>query len=216
MMKKSSVNTAPKGKTPPTSDVNIGWINQGCAGICRGTWFVRTGSSMASFLKPKYEPRKTRGTEMPNHRTSNANIVVKGTAPEDFCPQMSKFKTKKITKTMPGYRKAVRSVHIFQSSPLKTLYNRAEVYPAKTPMNVKRSIMDCNKPPLCAGDRKPKSAKIRVTTDMPKICTPEPTETARSLPNLGLRKTSPCTSFQPVSSAASSAVANSLYLVMSR
>merc|ERR1711862_724506 len=106
MIKKSSVNTAPKGRMPPTRQVKMGWINQGCAGICRGIWFVRTGSSMLGLRKPKYAPRKTSGTEMPNQRQRMANIVVKGTAPEDFCPQMNKFKTKKMTKNIPGYKNA--------------------------------------------------------------------------------------------------------------
>jgi len=57
---------------------------------------------------------------------------------------------------------------------------------------------------------------MRVTADIPMSCIPEPTDTASSFEYRGLRKTSPWTNFQPVSSAASSAVATSLYLVMSR
>ena len=34
------------------------------------------GTSIAAFWKPKYEPRNTGGTEMPDYRTSNANTVV--------------------------------------------------------------------------------------------------------------------------------------------
>jgi len=41
-------------------------------------------------------------------------------------------------------------------------------------------------------------------------------ETAKNFECTGLRKTSPCTSFQPVSSADSSTPASSLYFVMSR
>ena len=75
--------------------------------------------------------------------------------------------------------------------------------------------------PRCAGDRKPRRAKTMVTsavffligspvcafplspkveakaTDMPKSCIPEPVTTQRRVEYCGLRKTSPCTSFQP-------------------
>eukprot|EP00959_Pyramimonas_sp_CCMP1952_P364560 7634373-Pyramimonas_sp.AAC.1 len=75
MMKNSSVKTAPKGRMPPTAEVNTGWMNQGCAGICRAMEFVRTGTSIGGLLKPMYAPRNTRGTEIPNHKTRSANIV---------------------------------------------------------------------------------------------------------------------------------------------
>eukprot|EP00438_Fugacium_kawagutii_P021657 Skav223785 [mRNA] locus=scaffold575:275931:285484:- [translate_table: standard] len=116
-MKKSSVKTAPKGRTPPTKMVKDGLINHDCTGICRGIWFVLTGSSMLAFLKPKKAPKQTKGTDTPNHRHNIANIVVKGTAPEDLWPQISKFRTKKIPKKIPGYRKAVSKVICFQSVP---------------------------------------------------------------------------------------------------
>eukprot|EP00411_Alexandrium_monilatum_P008975 CAMPEP_0175320106 /NCGR_PEP_ID=MMETSP0093-20121207/71283_1 /TAXON_ID=311494 /ORGANISM="Alexandrium monilatum, Strain CCMP3105" /LENGTH=116 /DNA_ID=CAMNT_0016616943 /DNA_START=399 /DNA_END=749 /DNA_ORIENTATION=- len=102
IMKNSSVKTAPKGKMPPTSEVKIGWMNHGCAGTCRGIWLVRTGSSVLGFRNPKYAPRNTSGTEMPNHKHSSANIVGNGTAPEDFCPQMNRLRMKNITKKIPG------------------------------------------------------------------------------------------------------------------
>ena len=40
--------------------------------------------------------------EMPNHSSSIAIIVVKGTAPELFFPQMKKFKMKERPKMTPG------------------------------------------------------------------------------------------------------------------
>mmetsp|Transcript_59730 Transcript_59730/g.158841 ORF Transcript_59730/g.158841 Transcript_59730/m.158841 type:complete len:210 (+) Transcript_59730:224-853(+) len=155
---------------------------------------------------------------MPNHSTSSANIVVNGTAPEDFCPQIIRFSTKKIKKKNPGYRNAVRMVVVFQrpSSPSKTLHSLEDTYPATTPMSVNKSIMDCSSPPRCAGDSSPSRAQIIVTTDMPSTCMPEPTDTDSRVEKYGLRNTSPCTNFQPVSSLASSAVATSLYCVMSR
>ena len=44
---------------------------------------------------------------MPSHMTIMANIVEKGTAPDDRLPQMKKFKKKPTLKTMPGYKVAV-------------------------------------------------------------------------------------------------------------
>ena len=58
---------------------------------------------------------------MPNHSTSSANIVPKGTAPEDFSPQMKRLSTKNMAKTMPGNMKAVLSVFIFHEAPLNVL-----------------------------------------------------------------------------------------------
>lgn len=44
---------------------------------------------------------------MPNHMTKMANIVEKGTAPEERLPQMKKFKKKPTPKTIAGYNVAV-------------------------------------------------------------------------------------------------------------
>lgn len=117
MMKKSSVKTAPNGSTPPTMIVKAGFINHDWTGICRGIWFVLTGSSILALRNPKKEPKKTKGTETPNQRHNIANIVVKGTAPDDLCPQISRLRMKKIPKKMPGYKKAVNKVICFQSAP---------------------------------------------------------------------------------------------------
>ncbi len=48
-------------------------------------------------------------------------------------------------------------------------------------MNTNMSTIPCSKDPLYAGDKKPKQANIRMTTDMPMIWRPEPTHTARIL-----------------------------------
>ena len=103
-MKKSSMKTAPNGSTPPTITEKVGCMYHTCSGTCLGIWLIRTGSSPAFRLYPKYEPRKTRGTEIPNHSTSSANIVPKGTAPDDFSPHTKKLSVKKTMKTMPGKR----------------------------------------------------------------------------------------------------------------
>jgi hypothetical protein len=43
---------------------------------------VLTGFSIIGFLKPKYEPMKTRGVLTPNQRASNAINVPNGIAAE--------------------------------------------------------------------------------------------------------------------------------------
>jgi hypothetical protein len=64
---------------------------------------------------------------MPNHNTRSANIVVNGTAPEDFWPQMKRFSTKNTEKKSPGKSTAVRPVVSFQSSPSNNLQKRDDV-----------------------------------------------------------------------------------------
>ena len=71
---------------------------------------------------------------MPNQRTSSANMVPKGTAPDDFSPHKKKLRMKKTRKTMPGSRHEVSTMFFFQSCPLSVLCRKAEVKPAGTPM----------------------------------------------------------------------------------
>lgn len=118
---KSSMNTAPNGRIPPIRIEKIGFMYQACSGICLGILFVFTGSSIAGFLKPRKLPTNTRGTEIPNQRRTRANIVVNGTAPEDFCPQIREFRKKKIANTLPGKVKAVLNSMFFHSAPLNNL-----------------------------------------------------------------------------------------------
>lgn len=92
---------------------------QACSGICLGILLVRTGSSMAGFLYPKYDPTKTNGTDMPNHKKHRANKVVHGTAPEDFCPQTSIFSVMNMPKQMPGNSSETWSVAFFHCSPCR-------------------------------------------------------------------------------------------------
>ena len=67
--------------------------------------------------------------------------VPKGTAPEDFWPQMNMLSTKKSVKTTPGNMSAVFSVTMRCSPPLNVLYRRDETYPAMTPQKTKQSII---------------------------------------------------------------------------
>lgn len=63
-------------------------------------------------------------------------------------------------------------------------------------MTTKSSSMAVMRPPLFAGDKKPSTAKIMVTTDMPMSCMPVPTYTDSREGLVGGRKTSPCTCAQ--------------------
>mmetsp|Transcript_29154 Transcript_29154/g.91270 ORF Transcript_29154/g.91270 Transcript_29154/m.91270 type:complete len:225 (+) Transcript_29154:337-1011(+) len=71
-------------------------------------------------------------------------------------------------------------------------------------------------PPRLAGERKPSTAKTIVMTVMQKVCAPVPTRTESIIGFCGGRKTSPWTSFQPVSSSTSSAASMALYRLKSR
>ena len=53
--------------------------------------------------------------EIPNQRSKIQIIVVKGTAPEDFFPQIKKFKKKLNPKITPGYKSADCNAADFQS-----------------------------------------------------------------------------------------------------
>mmetsp|Transcript_23134 Transcript_23134/g.71540 ORF Transcript_23134/g.71540 Transcript_23134/m.71540 type:complete len:232 (-) Transcript_23134:489-1184(-) len=83
-------------------------------------------------------------------------------------------------------------------------------------MKTNSSSMAVMSPPRLAGLRKPSTAKSTVTTPMPVSCTPQPHSTLSMPGAAGGRNTSPCTSFQPVSSCASSTVSSWLYFEMSR
>ena len=102
MMKYSSMKTAPKGRMPPMTMVNSRLRYQACDGMTRGTMLVLTGGSLSSRRYPSHTPTHTSGKEMRNQMHSKANIVPKGTAPDEPCPKMKKLRTKKMTKVMPG------------------------------------------------------------------------------------------------------------------
>src|SRR5258707_53091 len=99
MMKKSSMNTAPKGKMPPMRMANTGCMNQAWSGICLGIWLKRTGFLISSILNPKYEPKNAKGTEMPNHSKMSATMDKNGTAPEDPADQTKRLTKKKTANT---------------------------------------------------------------------------------------------------------------------
>ena len=79
-------------------------------------------------------------------------------------------------------------------------------------MKTKSSSIAVISPPRLAGERKPSTAKHIVMIDIASVCTPVPTKTESSIGSAGGRKTSPWTSFQPVSSSISSDASIALYL----
>merc|ERR1719316_81680 len=83
---------------------------------------VRTGTSKTSFLKPKYEPTSTSGSEMPNQSSTSAHMVENGTAVEAPWYQSMMSRVKKTMKTTEGKSVAVRIVLRFQALPPKSLY----------------------------------------------------------------------------------------------
>mmetsp|Transcript_35291 Transcript_35291/g.82631 ORF Transcript_35291/g.82631 Transcript_35291/m.82631 type:complete len:236 (-) Transcript_35291:907-1614(-) len=178
--------------------------NHGVWGTWRGIWLVLTGCSMGCLRKPKYAPASTRGVEMPSHMQRRAKRVPKGTAPDDFCPQIRRLRTKKMLKTLPGYSIAVHRPLLFHLLPLNMRKSLAEVYPPNIPMKTKRKSAACMSAPLLAGERNPKHAKsIRMKEDTASW-TPVPVNTDSQPAITGGLKTSPCTSFHPVSSCPSS------------
>lgn len=103
-MKYNSTEIAPNGRIPTSSILGIVPRYVDCRGICRGIWFVRTGASIAYFCcvsyvgyyppgtrleltgarNPSQLPPKLNGTLMMNQMPTSANMVVSGTAPEEF------------------------------------------------------------------------------------------------------------------------------------
>ena len=153
---------------------------------------------------------------MPNHIMTSATRVPKGAAPDDCCPHTIRLRTKKTANAAPGKENATASVCFRQSCSWNSRNIRAPWYPAATPAREKSMSMAVIRPPRFAGLRNPSSANTMVTNVMTRSWTPVPTYTESSAGAGGGRKTSPCTSFHPVSSCASSRLSNSLYCEMSR
>ena len=78
---------------------------------------VAMHAPLTGLLKPRKDPKKVRGRDMPSHRHSKARRVVKGMAAEDLAPHNSKFRKKKTPNTIPGMRRAVRRTLDFQRRP---------------------------------------------------------------------------------------------------
>ena len=70
-------------------------------------------------------------------------------------------------------------------------------------MSTNRTMKPVTIEPRLAGERNPSAANMIVDTDIQKIWTPVPMSTENRIGLGGGRKTSPCTSFQPLSSCSS-------------
>ena len=79
---------------------------------------------------------------------------------------------------IPGNNRAVKMVVNFQrhsvSMEIQIFETLAATFPAMATMNMKIKMTDCGKPPRCAGERNPSSAKNRVTMAFPSVWTHEP------------------------------------------
>mmetsp|Transcript_42627 Transcript_42627/g.101457 ORF Transcript_42627/g.101457 Transcript_42627/m.101457 type:complete len:258 (+) Transcript_42627:381-1154(+) len=212
-MKKSSTNTAPNGRSPPISIAGTSLRYHACGGTSRGIWLVLHGTSITGCRYPRYAPRKVSGTEIQNHITITASSVPIGTAPEDWCVQMRRFSAKKIAAHAPGKTKAVRKVTLILFSSANSFENRAATNPEAAPERRKNTTVPPSSDPLCAGEKNPRAARMRVRIDMSSSCIPVATYTERSWAIGGGREISPCTSFQPVSSRSAwgSSGASALY-----
>ena len=76
---------------------------------------------LTAFLKPRKEPKKVRGKEIPNQRQSKASKVVKGMAAEEPAPHRNILSTKNMLNTIPGTKKAVINTLVFQRRPPTTV-----------------------------------------------------------------------------------------------
>ena len=83
-------------------------------------------SKLTGLLNPRKDPKKVRGREMPNQRQRRARRVVKGMAAEDLAPHSSRFRKKKMEKTMPGMSRPVSRTLVFQRRPPITAGIRKE------------------------------------------------------------------------------------------
>lgn len=105
---------------------------------------------------------------------------------------------------------AVRS----QFFPPRVLYSRPAAKPPTMPKNMYMKIADVIRDPRVAGEIMPNIENRIAMVIIQNSWHPLPMITENSSKFSGGRKTSPCTSFQPVCSSASSA-SSSLYLAMS-
>ena len=77
----------------------------------------REREKLTAFLKPRKEPKKVRGSEIPNQRQSKASRVVKGMAADDPAPQRRRLRKKNTPNVIPGIRKEVIRTLVFQRKP---------------------------------------------------------------------------------------------------
>jgi len=121
MIKASSMQTLPKGKTPPISIVVIEPMCHVPPGTTRAILLVSVGTSITSAFKPKNDPTMTKGAETQTHSINSNNTVKKFTAvaAPAICKKM--FKQQNIKTKTPGNAVAVKMAFIFQALPWQNL-----------------------------------------------------------------------------------------------
>mmetsp|Transcript_2791 Transcript_2791/g.6268 ORF Transcript_2791/g.6268 Transcript_2791/m.6268 type:complete len:254 (-) Transcript_2791:128-889(-) len=212
-MKYISTNIAPNGSIPPKNMAVHVLMYHGCALISLGSADGVIGTLITSCEKPTYAPKKTKGSEMQNHRSMRTTRVPNGTADDDLWAQAMALTLKNMMVTTPGSMMAVRRVALKWFCSLTYLQYRAVTYPAGAPMRTYEMRTKVSSAPLLAGDSTPKAASTKVSTVMTKTCAPDPRHTERRVACAGGLKTSLLTSFHPVSSLisrAASALSSSL------
>ena len=115
IIKKYSVNIAPKGNNPPKVWERKSPLQKGIEGTTRGILFVLTGIEIGVRRLPMLAPMNVSGTFKPIHMNSNTNNEKNGTAPVLPRYQINRLSMKNTVKHRPGKRKAVASVVVFQS-----------------------------------------------------------------------------------------------------
>ena len=133
MMNASSIQTDPKGRTPPIKIVIPEFMCQGASGMTRAICLVLVGTSIVDALRPMKAPTKTMGAEIVTHSKNRTRIVKKLTAVAAPAKLKKMFKTVNIPTKRAGRPVAVAMVFNFQFVDPVNLYTRADVYPAIDP-----------------------------------------------------------------------------------
>jgi hypothetical protein len=120
---------------------------------------------------PKNEPAMDNGTEIRNQITRVANMVPRGTAPEECAAMRKKLRKRNVPKTTlrvsparggggdPGTRRGVRMMFSFQFSPPRVLYAWELTKPPMNPKKTYKMIITVANAPRLLGDKNPSNAK---------------------------------------------------------
>ena len=143
----------------------------------------------------------TSGDETHTHNANIPSINQMLTAVAAFRKDSMIFRNVNAPISNPGNAVAVNNVFIFQLFKSKNLWIRAETYPLTHPLKTYKTTMAVKVCPLRMGLTIFNTAMTIVLNMAIPICAPVPTNTANNIGRyVGGRKTSPWTSFQPVSS----------------
>ena len=114
MIKANSMQTDPKGRTPPIKTVTPEFMCHGASGMTRAIFLVLVGTSITGAFNPIYAPMKTIGAEIVTQSKKSTMMVRKLTAVAAPAKLKKMFRmVNTLTKT-PGRAVAVAIVFIFQ------------------------------------------------------------------------------------------------------